>query len=152
MVIPDPEQRPDYVLVGPPGTGPCVAGRALVSQHGFSARYDLDRENGLFSRKAHDLYGKSFVDQILVFPMAKGGIATSWMLHEMASRSMAPLGLIFHTTNPVMVQGAVLAGLPLMHCLVPEPHKIISTADWVELNPTEGTVRGWKAQHNDGQL
>ena len=152
MVRPNPARDADYVLVGPTGVGPCVAGRALVSRQGFSARYDLDRENGLFSRKSHDLFGKSFVDQILVFPMAKGGIATSWMLHEMATRGMAPLGLVFRSTNPVMVQGAVLAGLSLMHCLMPEPQEAISTSDWVELNPTEGTVRGWKYQHNDGQL
>ncbi len=46
---------PDFVLIGKPGYGHATEGRALVSQHGFSARYDLDRERGVFSRNEHDL-------------------------------------------------------------------------------------------------
>ena len=140
-----PERPPDTVLTGPAGVGPPVTGRALVSQHGFSARYDLDRENGLFSRESHDLHGQSFLDRILIFPTAKGGIATSWMLHEMASRHKAPLGLVFGVTNPVMVQGALLAGLPLMHRLDPPPHQAIRTGDWLEMDPTTGLIKVWRA-------
>ena len=76
MVMGNPEREPDLVLKGPAGVGPKVAGEALVSQHGFSARYDLDRERGLFSREAHDLHGQSLVDRVVVFPTAKGGIAS----------------------------------------------------------------------------
>jgi hypothetical protein len=38
---------PSIVLTGPPGLGPIVAGEALVSGQGFSARYDLNRRTGL---------------------------------------------------------------------------------------------------------
>lgn len=145
MVMENPDRAPDAVLSGPAGVGPRVAGSALVSRHGFSARYDLDRERGVFSREAHDLHGESLVDRIVVFPTAKGGIATSWMLQEMASRQKAPLGLLFGRSNPVMVQGAVLAGLPLMHLLEPAPHETIATGDWVELDPAAGTVKVWHA-------
>lgn len=140
-----PSKPPDAVLTGPAGVGPTVAGQALVSQHGFSARYDLDRENGVFSRESHDLHGQSFLDRILVFPTAKGGIATSWMLQEMASRQKAPLGLVFGTTNPVMVQGAVLAELPLMHRLEPPPHHTIHTGDWLEMDPPAGAIKLWRS-------
>ena len=40
----------EIVLRGHPGIGPRVEGEALVSRHGFSARYDLNRKTGLFSR------------------------------------------------------------------------------------------------------
>ncbi len=145
MVSTTPERPPDTVLSGPAGVGPPVSGPALVSQHGFSARYDLDRENGLFSRQAHDLHGQSFLHRILVFPTAKGGIATSWMLHEMTSRDKAPLGLVFGATNPVMVQGAVLAEMPLMHRLDPPPHRAIETGDWLEMDPAAGAIKVWHA-------
>lgn len=136
---------PDLVLQGRPGVGPAVSGVALVSASGFSARYDLDRERGVFSRPAHDLFGQSYLDRILVFPTAKGGIATSWMLAEMASRGMAPLGLLFSSTNPVMVQGAALADLPLMAGLDPDPATSIKTGDRLELDPAAGRVRVWRA-------
>lgn len=131
-------------LTGPRGFGPTVAGRALVSAHGFSARYDVDRDRGVFSREAHDLYGQSLVGKVLVFPTAKGGVATSWMLREMVSRDLAPLALVFSQSNPVMVQGAVLAGIPIVHRLTPDPATTIRTGDWVQVDPAAGEVRIWR--------
>src|SRR6185295_10434382 len=80
---PAPSGPPDLVLRGPVGLGPAVEGEALVSAQGFSARYDLNRKTGRFSREAHDLYGQSIVGKILVHPTAKGGVATAWALYEM---------------------------------------------------------------------
>ena len=56
---------------------------ALVARDGFSARYDLDRMAGIFSRPAHKLAGQSYVGRVLVLDTAKGGVASAWMLHEM---------------------------------------------------------------------
>ena len=96
---------------GHPGIGPKVTGTALVAADDFSARYDLDRVNGVFSRPAHKLCGQSYVGRILVLNTGKGGVATSWMLHEMKSRHMAPLALLLNAANPIMAQGAAFAGL-----------------------------------------
>lgn len=136
----DAQNSEGIVLRGPAGFGPVVEGEALVSQHGFSARYDVDREHGTFSRQSHDLYGQSLVGKIMVFPVAKGGIATSWMLLDMVNRGVAPLALLFGETNPVMVQGAVLAGLPLLHRLTPTPVLTLHTGDWLRVDPPNGTV------------
>ena len=45
---------------------------------------------------------------------AKGGVATAWMLHEMKSRGVTPLALVFNAANPIMAQGAALADLPML--------------------------------------
>jgi uncharacterized protein len=135
------QTEPDVELCTTPGVGPRVVGVALVSRHGFSARYDVDRERGVFSREAHDLHGQSLVGRVLVCDTAKGGIATSWMLLDMVQRGVAPLAILFRTTNPVMVQGAVLAGLPMLHRLAPDPIETIRTGDTVEVDPAAGTVR-----------
>ncbi len=142
-VVSERSGDPDLVLTGKPGYGPIAEGRALVSQHGFSARYDLNRERGVFSRKQHDLFGESVVDVILIAPVSKGGIATSWMLREMASRQVAPLGIILHSTNPVIVQGAIFAGMPIMQALLPPAHRVIQTGDWIRMNPERGIVEVW---------
>ena len=60
-------------------------GTALVSGDNFSARYDLDRTKGVFSRPDHALAGQSYVGRILVMNTAKGGVASAWMLHEMTA-------------------------------------------------------------------
>ena len=44
------------------GIGPKVEGVALVAHDNFSARYDLDRIKGVFSRPQHQLFGKSYKD------------------------------------------------------------------------------------------
>jgi hypothetical protein len=124
--------------------GSAVEGEALVSRHGFSARYDLNRKTGVFSREAHDLYGESIVGKILVHTTAKGGVATAWALYEMRARGTAPLAILFSTTNPIMVQGAVLAGLSLLHRLEPDATSAILTGDWLRVDPASGTVEVWR--------
>ena len=41
-----------------PGIGDEVTGEALVTDDNFSARYDLDRIKGIFSRPQHKLVGR----------------------------------------------------------------------------------------------
>ena len=91
-----------------------VVGQALVAHDGFSARYDLDRLKGVFSRPAHRLVGQSYVDRVLVLHTAKGGVATAWMLHEMRERGMAPLAIVFNTVNTILAQGAALGDVTMM--------------------------------------
>lgn len=134
------KQEPLLVLTGPPGTGPTVEGEALVSHHGFNARYDMDRRKGVFSRPTHDLYPEPFVDKILVFTTAKGGIATSWALNDLKQKGIAPKGLVFRTANPIVVQGAVFAGLPILHQLQPDPVDTLHSGDWLRLLPAEGRI------------
>jgi predicted aconitase with swiveling domain len=91
-----------------------VRGEALVAHDGFSARYDLDRIRGTFSRPSHKLAGQSYKGKILVLDTAKGGVATSWMLHEMASRAIVPLALVLNSVNPILVQGAAFGNVTML--------------------------------------
>ncbi|MEC7093267.1 MAG: DUF126 domain-containing protein, partial [Pseudomonadota bacterium] len=95
------------------GIGPKVNGFALVTDDNFSARYDLDRINGVFSRPQHKLYGESYRDVILVMNTAKGGVATAWMLHEMVSRDVAPKAILLNAANTILAQGAALANMAM---------------------------------------
>ncbi len=131
------------VLTGHPGVGAAVEGEALVSPDGFSARYDLDRTTGVISRESHALYRKSIAGKVFVCPLAKGGFATSWALLDLRSRGLAPVAMLFTWANPVMVQGAVLAGVALMDQLTPNPMEAIQTGDWVRVDPKAGRVEVW---------
>lgn len=94
--------------------GPVVEGQALVMREGFSPRYDLDRWSGVISRIGHSAEGESIKDRILVIPTAKGGVAGGWAFYDLLHKGIAPKALVFGKLNPVMVQGAVLAGMPIM--------------------------------------
>ncbi len=102
----------EYRFKGHVGIGPKVRGPALVAGDGFSARYDLDRLNGVFSRPAHGLYGQSYVGCVLVL----------------------------NTANPVMAQGAVLADVALVDRFDVDITEVIRTGDDVDVDPAEGLV------------
>ena len=125
---------------GHAGVGPRVSGIALVARDNFSARYDLDRLQGVFSRPAHALHGQSYVDTILVLHTAKGGVATSWMLREMKSRGMAPAALLLNYGNPIMAQGAAFAELSFMDRFEVDITEAIKSGEHVSVDPQAGLV------------
>lgn len=124
-----------------PGVGRRVEGTALVSSDNFSARYDLDRIKGVFSRPDHALAGESYVGRILVMNTAKGGVASAWMLHEMAARGLAPAAILFNRANTILAQGAALAGMTMCDRFADgDITKLIRTGDYVIVEPETGRV------------
>jgi predicted aconitase with swiveling domain len=123
------------------GIGPAVVGIALVAADNFSARYDLDRVRGVFSRPSHKLAGESYVDRILVLDNAKGGVATAWMLYEMAARTIVPRALIFNRVNPILAQGAAFANVALVDRFADgDVAQLFCTGDELRVDPAVGEV------------
>ncbi|MDJ0778369.1 MAG: DUF126 domain-containing protein [Gammaproteobacteria bacterium] len=123
------------------GVGPEVSGEALVTDDNFSARYDLDRIAGIFSRPQHKLAGQSYVDRIMVFNTAKGGVASAWMLNEMVSRGVAPKAILFNRVNPILAQGAALADMAMCDRFEDgDVTQLIRTGDRVTVRPAQGLV------------
>jgi predicted aconitase with swiveling domain len=121
--------------------GPAVEGPALVSTEGFSPRYDLDRTTGVITKPGHALEGAQLRGTILVTPTAKGGVAAGWAFLDIKDKGFAPLALVFGRTNPVMVQGAVFAGLTLTEGWEPDALTCIRTGDVVRVDPAARTIR-----------
>ena len=123
------------------GIGSEVRGGALVADDNFSARYDLDRINGVFSRPQHKLYGKSYKAVSLVLNTAKGGVATAWMLYEMASREITPKAILFNNANTILAQGAALAKMAMVDRFEDgDVTKLVETGDHLIVCPDEGKV------------
>jgi len=120
--------------------GRVVEGEAVVSAEGFSPRYDLDRWTGLISKPGHKLEGVSIVGKVCFFPTAKGGIAAGWAFNDLKGKGIAPLAFCFGVTNPVMVQGAVLAGIPITEGFSEDPLLVLRTGDRVRVDPARKVV------------
>jgi uncharacterized protein len=118
------------------GMGRAVRAKALVASDGFSARYDLDRIRGVFSRPEHKLAGESYKGCVLVLDAAKGGVATAWMLHEMQARGVMPAALVLNRANPIMVQGAALADFTMISGFYCDITKAIPNGAEVEVDPS----------------
>ena len=121
--------------------GKPVRGQALVAHDGFSARYDLDRARGVFSRAAHKLAGQSYAGRVLVLDTAKGGVASAWMLHEMAARGVVPLALVLNSVNPILVQGAAFGNVTMLVGFDGDITARVPHGATVELDPAARTLR-----------
>ena len=130
----------ERIYRGHPGPGSQAEGLALVASDNFSARYDLDLTKGIFSRPAHKLLGQSYVGKILVLNIAKGGVATAWMLREMVSSGRTPKALILNFANPIMAQGAAFADLPLIDRFDVDITAVVRTGEMVTCDPATGTL------------
>lgn len=133
----DVKQR---VYTGHPGPGRAVMGEALVASDNFSARYDLDLTKGIFSRPQHKLAGESYVGKVLVLNIAKGGVATAWMLRAMVESGRAPKALLLNFANPIMAQGAAFADLPLIDRFEADITSALRSGEMVSVDPASGKV------------
>ena len=128
-------------LVFRQGMGTRVRGEALVAHDGFSARYDLDRIAGKFSRPAHRLAGQSYAGKVLVLDTAKGGVASAWMLREMASRGAVPLALVFNSVNPILAQGAAFAEITMLAGFDGDITALVPHGALVEIDPEKRLLK-----------
>jgi predicted aconitase with swiveling domain len=120
--------------------GPCVEGPALVVPLAFSPRYDLDRTRGIFARIGHPCYGLSIAGFILVCPGVQGGVAGGWAFLEMKARSVGFAGLVFGGVNPVMVQGAIAAEIPVLAGIDARIFDEISSGTPLLIDPSDRSV------------
>ena len=109
-------------------------------KEGFSPRYDLDRWTGVISRIGHTAEGQSIVGKILIIPTVKGGVAAGWAFYDLLHKGIAPLGLVFGKLNPVMVQGAILANIPIADGLDQESMLILHSGQNVRFDPSNKNI------------
>ena len=128
------------IYIGHPGPGSKVTGEALVASDNFSARYDLDLTKGIVSRPQHKLAGLSYVGKILILNIAKGGVASAWMLRDMVASGRTPKALILNFANPIMAQGAAFADLPLIDRFDVDITAAIKSGETVTVDPAAGTL------------
>jgi predicted aconitase with swiveling domain len=121
--------------------GDIVEGEALVSTEGFSPRYDLDRWTGEISRPGHAIEGENIKNKVLFFPTAKGGIAAGWAFYDLKAKGIAPKAIVFGVTNPVMVQGAVFAGITITEGWSQNPLEVVRTGDTVKVDPPNKRIQ-----------
>ena len=115
--------------------GSAVEGEAVVLEGGFSPRYHLDREKGVFSVPGHPIDGKKVSGKILVCDFARGGIAAGWALKALKGLDVAPLALVFIRANPVMVQGSIFADITIAEGLTSNDIEILKSSSWIKVDP-----------------
>ena len=125
-------------------TGECVVegtahSSALVSDADLALSL-IEPETGIVKQPGHPLFGRSVAGKVLVFPAGSGSSSGSYRLLDLAEHGTAPAAIVNRQANAVVTAGAVLAGIPLVHRVTPDPVRSIRSGERVEVDATEGTV------------
>lgn len=127
-------------LVKGRGRGPLLITREPISFYG-----GVDPETGRIEEKGHELYGFTVSNAILVFPYGKGSTVGSYVLLRLAKRGKAPAGIVNILSEPIVVVGCMLGGIPLMDNPEPNPIELKKSIDGLEAQiAIEGKVGSLK--------
>lgn len=72
--------------------------------------------------------------------IAKGGVASAWMLRVLMHSDHRPKALILNWANPIMAQGASFGEMPLIDRFDCDITKELKTGDRLRVTPEEGRI------------
>lgn len=121
---------------------PVVAGKArgvaLVSKRPLSFLGGVDPESGVITERGHDVEGRSLRGVVFCFPHGHGSTVGSYVLYSLAKRGLGPRAIVNVEADPVVVVGAVIAGIPMVDQI---DINLIRDGALVEVDGSEGTVK-----------
>jgi len=125
------------ILKGRPIVPGHCRGLALVTTKPISFLGGVDPNSGKIIERGHDLKGESIRGRILCFPHGHGSTVGSYVIYSLAKKGLGPKAIVNETADPVVVAGAIIAGIPT----VDQVNILqIATGDEVEVDGEKGTV------------
>jgi predicted aconitase with swiveling domain len=119
-----------------------AAGPALVSMEAISFLGDLDIRTGSVVNKRHPLLGVSLKGTVLVLPHSIGSAGAWRFLYQLFVHGTNPVAIVQHKLpDSSLVQGAILAKIPIVCEPDADILAVIRTGDLVEVDGTSGLVR-----------
>lgn len=117
-------------------------GEALVCKEAISFLGDLDIRSGRIVGNLPSAQGKSVKGTVLVFPATIGSAGAWRFLYQLFKHGAAPVALVTREPpDPSVVQGAILAGIPIV-CEMAEPiEQVLRDGDLVEVDGGRGVLR-----------
>jgi len=101
-----------------------LEGRTLVSKYPLSFLGGVDPNSGRVIDPDSDIKGESITGKILIYPTGKGSTVGSYVIYAMKKMGTAPLAIVLREADTVTIIGCVLADIPLMHRVKPDPLSI----------------------------
>jgi hypothetical protein len=133
-------RSPELIMNGRKIVGGQASGKAVVSKQSMSFFGGIDPRTGIVIEHNHELRGQSIAGKVFVFPRGKGSTVGSYVIYGLRKYGVAPIGMVNVESEPIIIGGCVLAGIPLVDRLDKDPIGIIETGDWVEVNGDAGRV------------
>ena len=118
-----------------------VDGEVIVSKDSVCF-YLVEPETGVVVEKNHDIEGKSIAGKILVMPSGKGSsVVQADGLFKLAKNDKAPKAMIIEHADTVLVTGAIIMEIPMVHKVEDKFYKTVIDGDVVSLDADKGIIR-----------
>ncbi len=118
-----------------------VDGEVIVSKDSVCF-YLVEPETGVVVEKNHDIEGKSIAGKILVMPSGKGSsVVQADGLFKLAKNDKAPKAMIIEHADTVLVSGAIIMEIPMVHKVEAKFYKTVLDGDVVSLDADKGIIR-----------
>jgi len=115
-------------------------GEALVSVDPVSFYGGVDPETGVVTEPGHAVEGECITGKVFVFPTGKGSTVGSYVIYRMRRLETAPAAIINRETEAIIATGCVLAGIPLIDRLEPDPFRALRTGVRVRVDADMGFI------------
>jgi hypothetical protein len=125
----------------------CVAGtaegEAVVIRDRVSLLGEINLEKGLIIKPGSE-YGKSIAGKIFVYYSGKGSSGDTFRYWRLQANGVQPAAIINVKADPIHVQGAIVANIPMVANLDRNPLEAIKTGNYVKVEG--GAVTIWSKQ------
>ena len=117
-----------------------AVGEALVLKEPIGFQGEIDEE-GYIVIAGHPYVGENVSNKILIYPEAKGSSGGCMMLRLLAKRGKKPAAIVnTRHLDPNLVEGAILADIPMLCYPDRDAYELISTGDRVEVDGNSGIL------------
>jgi predicted aconitase with swiveling domain len=128
------------VFKGRKVVGGKARGEALVSKEPICFLGGIDVKTGRVTEVGHPLEGKNIAGKVLVFPTGKGSTGGSYLIFESVENGVGPCAMVNRAVEQVTAIGCIIAEIPMMDRVVPDPIELIKDGDLLEVDADAGTI------------
>lgn len=117
-------------------------GPALVLKRPFSYMEGVNIRTGEFYEEEYsELKGQNLKGKIMIYPYPKGSTGDCMRLWRAYENGVEPAGIITLMPDSILVQGALLCGIPFLYSPDQNPIERVSSGDWVTIRADTFFVR-----------
>jgi predicted aconitase with swiveling domain len=119
-----------------------ASGPALVSPQPLSFLGDLDIRTGNVVSRTSSIFGQSVAGRVLVIPRSIGSAGAWRFLYQLSVHGTHPAAIVsVALPEPSLVQGAILAGVPIVASVTEDVFRLIQPGDLVTVDGTLGRIQ-----------
>ncbi len=116
-------------------------GEVIVSRDAVCF-YLVEPETGIIIEKNHDIEGRSIAGKVLVMPSGKGSsVVQADGLYKLMKNDNAPKAMIIEHADTVLVSGAIVMEIPMVHKVEKAFYKTVKSGDFIKLDATIGLIQ-----------